>query len=149
MPDWPLCLCLPRLIRPKSQDEELEFFQRTLPLRRTASFRAAYDALFGIYAAIADRDRQAFCKAVASMQRTAWKNAEWREYGAPLKRLRDDLASIGVDCVGMSSLGPMLFCFGDATSLNEVVRHQDALDCDVIVTTPDNAGRVLSKVRHA
>ena len=68
MPDWPLCLCLPRRIRPKSQNEEIEFFQRTLPLHPTASFRAAYDALFGIYAAVADLDKGAFCKAVELMR---------------------------------------------------------------------------------
>ena len=149
MPDWPLCLCLPRRIRPKSQNEEIEFFQRTLPLHPTASFRAAYDALFGIYAAVADLDKGAFCKAVELMQHTTWKEAEWQEYGAPLRRLRDDLVSIGVGCVGMSSLGPMLFCFAAPATLDEVIRSQDALDCDVVWTRPDNKGRVLVQAQHA
>jgi beta-ribofuranosylaminobenzene 5'-phosphate synthase len=149
MPDWPLCLCVPRNIRPKSQHEEFEFFQRTLPLHPIASFRAAYDALFGIYAAVAERDREAFCKAVASMQRTSWKEAEWREYGPPLERLRDDLVRIGAECVGMSSLGPMLFCFGDAATLDEIALRQDALECDVVRTAPDNEGRGLVQAQYA
>jgi beta-ribofuranosylaminobenzene 5'-phosphate synthase len=147
MPDWPLCLCVPRSIRPKSQNDEVEFFQRTLPLDPSASFRAAYDALFGIYAAAADADREAFCRAVDAMQRTTWKDAEWREYGEPLKGLRDGLAGIGVDCVGMSSLGPMLFCLGEVTALDEVVRRQDALDCKIVrpCPAPISRGTFLSR----
>jgi beta-ribofuranosylaminobenzene 5'-phosphate synthase len=149
MPEWPMCLCLPRSIRPKSQNEELDFFKRTAPVDPAASFRAAYDALFGIYAAVADADHEAFCRAVTSIQHTTWKNAEWREYGVQLERLRDDLACLGADCVGMSSLGPMLFCLGDPTILDEVVRRQDALDCKIVRTVPDNAGRVVLQARHA
>ena len=117
MPEWPCVSCIPRNIRPKSQSEELDFFKRTAPVDPAASFRAAYDALFGIYAAVADADHGAFCQAVTSIQHTTWKNAEWREYRMPLARLRDDLACIGADCVGMSSLGPMLFCLGDFRDL--------------------------------
>jgi beta-ribofuranosylaminobenzene 5'-phosphate synthase len=149
MPEWPLCLCVPRSIRAKSQDEELDFFQRTAPLDPASSFRAAYDALFGIYAAVADADYEAFCRAVTSIQHTTWKNAEWHEYGASLGQLRDDLARIGTDCVGMSSLGPMLFCLGNPTTLDEVVRRQDALDCEIVRTAPGNAGRVVLRARHA
>lgn len=144
MPPWPLCLCIPKNVRPKSQDEELEFFDRVAPLDPAASFRAAYDALFGIYAAVAEADHEAFCRAVNSMQTTSWKTAEWREYGAPLQGLRESLARMDANCVGMSSLGPMLFCLGDAMTLNEIVRRQDALDCEVVLTTPSNAGREVS-----
>jgi beta-ribofuranosylaminobenzene 5'-phosphate synthase len=143
MPNWPPCLCVPRNIRSKSQTEELDFFERTLPLHSIASFRAAYHALFGIYAAVADADREAFCKAVAVMQRTTWKKAEWREYDLPLKRLHDQLVRIGADCVGMSSLGPMLFCLGSSTTLDNIVHRRDVLDCDIFRTAPDNTGRAI------
>jgi beta-ribofuranosylaminobenzene 5'-phosphate synthase len=149
MPAWPLCLCIPKDIRAKSQEEELEFFERVAPLDPAASFRSAYDALFGIYAAVADADYTAFCRAINSIQDTSWKTAEWREYGAPLQQLREGLTRMGGDCVGMSSLGPMLFCLGDAATLTHIVRRQDALDCEVVLTAPINIGRKLSQFIHA
>jgi beta-ribofuranosylaminobenzene 5'-phosphate synthase len=128
MPQWPLALCVPRGIQPKSQDQELEFFKRTTPLDPESSFRSAYDALFGIYAAVAEIDYAAFCKAVDSIQSTSWKDAEWHEYGTPLTKLRDDLLRAGADCVRMSSLGPMLFCFGRADALANIARNHVDFD---------------------
>ena len=49
MPTWHLCLCVPNSIRPKTQKEEAEFFERTTPLGSDASYEASYEALFGIY----------------------------------------------------------------------------------------------------
>ena len=79
------------------------------------------------------------------MQRTAWKRAERAEYGEPLNALAGELAGFGTDCVGMSSLGPTLFCFGDAVRLAEIARMADSLDCDVYRTLPSNAGRHVTE----
>jgi beta-ribofuranosylaminobenzene 5'-phosphate synthase len=145
IPEWSLCLCVPRSIRPKTQEEEVEFFARTAPLSPEASFRAAYEALFNLYASAAEADYIAFCGAVDAMQRTEWKAKEWYEYGATLNALRVNLSSLGARCVGMSSLGPMLVCFGDPSRLCEIPRHADALDCDVISTIPRNRGRSITR----
>ncbi len=145
MPEWTLCLCVPRSIRPKTQEEEVEFFARITPLSPAASFQAAYEALFGVYASVAEADYVAFCKAVAAMQQTEWKAKEWYEYGTTLKTLRVNLLSLGAHCVGMSSLGPMLFCLGDTSSLSTIARSEDALDCDVISTKADNHGRSIKR----
>ena len=76
------------------------------------------------------------------MQRTTWKDAEWREYGEAARNGCATISrDIGVDCVGMSSLGPMLFCLGEITALlDEVVRQQDALDCKIVRTAPRQCG---------
>jgi beta-ribofuranosylaminobenzene 5'-phosphate synthase len=149
MPEWPLCICLPRSIRPKSQSEEVEFFRRVLPLEPNASFQAAYEALFGVYAAAAEADFRAFCRAVNAMQKTAWKSAEWKEYGEPLQRIGQRLAGVGADCVGMSSLGPMTFCFGSQGVLDRIADYQDELDCDVMCSAPHNGGRIVAGVACA
>jgi beta-ribofuranosylaminobenzene 5'-phosphate synthase len=80
------------------------------------------------------------------MQRTEWKAKEWGEYGATLQALRVKLLSLGADCVGMSSLGPMLFCLGNASCLSEIARQEEALDCDLIFTKPSNYGRSLQGI---
>jgi beta-ribofuranosylaminobenzene 5'-phosphate synthase len=145
MPDWPLCICVPNAIRPKTQDEETEFFSRVTPLSAAASYRASYEALFGVYASVKDQDYNGFCRAVNLMQDTEWKRLEWLEYDEPIQSLRDELMRCGADCVGMSSLGPMLFCFGNSRVLARVVREEASLDCTVYRTRPNNHGRHLSR----
>jgi beta-ribofuranosylaminobenzene 5'-phosphate synthase len=144
MPDWPVLLCLPREISTKTQEEEIEFFERTLPLAPADSFQAAYEAVFGMYAAVAEKNRLSFCHAVEAMQQSAWKAAEWRHHGPSLSQLGERLRRLGVDCCGMSSLGPLLFCLGESHVLQEVMRSQDALDCDMMITGPVASGRSMT-----
>jgi beta-ribofuranosylaminobenzene 5'-phosphate synthase len=146
MPAWPLCLCVPRSIRTKSQAEELEFFSRTAPLRPEASFKAAYEAVFNVYATVSDADYRGFCNSITAMQNTDWKACEWREYGTALQELKAGLLQRGADCVGMSSLGPMLFCFADPVALELMQRDRDDLDCDFFIGTPKNSGRSIKQV---
>jgi beta-ribofuranosylaminobenzene 5'-phosphate synthase len=143
MPNWPLCVCIPTNVRGKTQQEEIDFFDRVLPLSIESSYRSCYDAVFGIYASVKDRDYESFCRAVISMQTTAWKALEWNEYGDALQLLKRNLENFGVDCVGMSSLGPSLFCFASPKILNRLVEMQSSLNCEIIQTRPNNAGRVL------
>lgn len=141
MPDWQLCLCLPRSIIPKTQEEERDFFDRTTPLSPQQSHRAAYNALFHIYGSIAEQNYEMFCTGVNTMQETAWKKAEWMEYGSSLNQLRSSLQDLGADCVGLSSLGPMVFCFANSEVLADIERRQKEMDCDVILSVPCNVGR--------
>ncbi|WOH75409.1 hypothetical protein RX330_09905 [Bradyrhizobium sp. NDS-1] len=143
MPDWPLCVCIPERIRAKTQREEVEFFERVLPLAIQDSYRTCYEAVFGIYAAVKDHDYQAFCRAVTSIQTTTWKALEWNEYGGALQRLKGQVERFGVDCVGMSSLGPSLFCFATPQTLDRLVEAQLSLNCEIYKTRPNNSGRVL------
>ncbi len=145
MPSWPLCICVPLDIRPKTQEEEIEFFSRTTPLAASDSYRACYEAVFGIYGSVKDGNYAAFCEAIDLMQDTTWKRLESREYGAPLQRLKSEVQRLGVDCVGMSSLGPALFCFASPSVLESLVQAQASLNCRVFCTQPNNSGRVLSR----
>lgn len=144
MPSWPMILCVPRSITPKTQKEEIEFFRRITPLPASASFEASYIALFQIYAAAVERNYRAFCQGIDRMQYTAWKSAERAEYGTPLRQLTEKLLEAGADCVGMSSLGPMLFCFAEPSRLAPLAQLAGALDCDVYQTSPTNVGRSVT-----
>ncbi len=148
MPHWPLLLCIPRAIRPKTQEEEAAFFARTAPLPAAASFEASYIALFEIYAATIERDFDAFCHGVNHMQTTAWKHAERAEYGRALNLISEGLQDAGARCVGMSSLGPMLFCFADPSRLNDIAEAARNLNCEVHRVQPANRGREV-QITHA
>jgi beta-ribofuranosylaminobenzene 5'-phosphate synthase len=141
MPVWPLLLCVPRAVAPKTQQEEIAFFERAVPLPASASFEASYIALFEIYAAAAERDYIAFCRGVERIQQTTWKRAERAEYGSALATLDAALLEAGADCVGMSSLGPMLFCFADPARIIAISDAARAIGCEVYRTTPANRGR--------
>lgn len=143
MPAWPLALCVPRAARPMTHSEEVEFFKKSTPLSAEASYRAAYVALFQIHASIIDRNYPAFCAGITEMQRTDWKTLEWKEHGLPLLTLKERLCGAGADCVGMSSLGPMLYAFGSDDTLGELLKRSDEFACDITVTRPANHGRSI------
>ena len=149
MPAWPVVLCVPTGIVPKTHMQEVEFFGRTLPLPAAASFEAAYVALMDIFAALLEKDYAGFCRGIEAIQRTTWKSLEWREYGAPLKTVRSKLMDLGVDCVGMSSLGPMLYSLAPLPILQRVVASSEELQCEVVLTHVTNSGRRILGNKHA
>jgi beta-ribofuranosylaminobenzene 5'-phosphate synthase len=148
MPNWPILLCLPRGIRPKTQDEEIDFFARTTPLSVAASHEASYVALFGLYASAAEADFVAFCRGVEQMQISEWKRAERAEYGDELVAISNGLRHAGAQCVGMSSLGPLLFCLAKEPDIANVTWAAEALNCEVREVRPTNRGRDL-RASHA
>ena len=143
MPDWPILLCLPNSLRPKTQAEEIDFFARTTPIPGPASYEASYVALFELYAAAAEADFAAFCRGVERMQLSAWKRAERIEYGDPLATINKGLHDAGAQCVGMSSLGPLLFCLANSEDVARLWQVAQKLDCDVREVRPVNRGRGL------
>ncbi|WP_279388826.1 beta-ribofuranosylaminobenzene 5'-phosphate synthase family protein [Sphingomonas sp. PP-CE-1G-424] len=143
MPDWPILLCLPKRLQSKTQGDEIAFFARTTPLPAYASYKASYVALFELYAAAAEVDFAAFCRGVERMQLSSWKGAERAEYGVALATISEGLLDAGARCVGMSSLGPLLFCLADAGDVARLSQVAQSLDCEVREVRPVNRGRVL------
>lgn len=143
MPEWDIGICIPLGIPHKSEAEERAFFERTCPLAAEAVYETLYHALFGLYAAIREADRAAFCRALRAIQECAWKMAERQEYGPALAEIEQALYGCGADAVGMSSLGPTLFFLADSVP-DVVSRMQSAHpDCECFSTRPANRGREL------
>ena len=142
IPQWPMLLCVPA-INPKTQEEEVAFFKRVTPLPACSSFEAAYIALFELYAAAAERDYVAFCRGIDLIQKTTWKAAERAQYGSALRHIDSQLRGAGADCVGMSSLGPMLFCFADAARMARIAEVAQAMGCNVHNAVPADRGRTI------
>ncbi|GMM91701.1 beta-ribofuranosylaminobenzene 5'-phosphate synthase family protein [Qipengyuania sp. MTN3-11] len=141
MPNWNMVACLPKSIPFKSQGEEIAFFAQTTPIPEPESHRAAYIALFDIYASALDADYNRFCEGVERMQTTHWKSAEIGQYGEPLSQLREDVRQLGADCSGLSSLGPAIFAMGSKDALRKICDRQAELDCIVVPLSPSTGGR--------
>lgn len=145
-PKWPMGLCLPRKCRPKTQEEEVEFFRRVTPLAAANSFEAAYIAVFQVLASLVEQDYQSFCHAIKAMQNSEWKRLERAEYAPYVDDTDRALRDLGADCVGMSSLGPMLYFFASAEALERVRAHSEQLDADIFLTLPANNGRRMTRI---
>lgn len=143
MPMWTIGICIPREFTPKTQAEELDFFRRVAPLSLESSYETAYQATFGVYAAVAERNFDAFCAAVDALQETEWKQAERAEYGRKLGQLDMDLRREGARAVGMSSLGPALFFLGDEDAMGRIHMNAERFGSYIFLTEPANTGRVL------
>ncbi|MEM8917223.1 MAG: beta-ribofuranosylaminobenzene 5'-phosphate synthase family protein [Pseudomonadota bacterium] len=143
MPNWPMIVCLPKRIPPKSHEEEAEFFLKTTPIKDSESFEATYVSLFQIYGGVIDHDYESFCKGIDAIQRTRWKSAEISEYDKSIFSLLAAAKEAGVDCAGMSSLGPLVYCFGNHSVLNEMMLKADEFDCQIYKVSPCNEGRKI------
>ena len=143
IPNWPLCLCVPRSIPTKSRKEEIEFFSRATPIDAMDSYVAAYHAIFGVYSAVVEKNYRAFCTSIYALQETKWKMRERNEYSSELEEVEARLLELGATSVGMSSLGPMLYCFGGSGSLDRISAAAECLDCYVTTTIPYNSGREM------
>ena len=143
MPAWAVCLCLPLQLRPRTQAEEREFFSRTAPISETSAYETTYHALFGAYAAAAEKNLDTFCRAIDKLQTVEWKLQERAQYGTGVEECAAKLKEYGMRGIGMSSLGPLLYCFGPNTAI--VRAKQTLIDdgCMIFVTSPSNRGRTV------
>jgi len=143
MPDWEFGICMPAAIAHKTQAEERDFFRRTCPLPADKVYETVYHTLFGLYAALREADRSAFCAALKAVQNCAWKLAERQEYGDALLEIEQTIYAAGAEAVGMSSLGPSLFFLADDVNRIVTAMRQSRPDCEWLITRPDNRGREI------
>jgi beta-ribofuranosylaminobenzene 5'-phosphate synthase len=54
MPNWKVGLCIPKNAKPKTQEDEAEFFEKACPIVSSESYRVLYHCLFGAYASVRD-----------------------------------------------------------------------------------------------
>jgi len=144
LPDWQIGVCIPTYIQNKSHHEEVEFFKKTLPLDKASVDSILYEAVYGITASIIENDYEAFCKSVNTIQFTKWKYMERLLYGEDLIELEQKIKFFGADCVGMSSLGPILFFTGK--NINGIVEQISSNIPEVVCysTSFNNQGRIIN-----
>jgi beta-ribofuranosylaminobenzene 5'-phosphate synthase len=143
MPLWDIGICIPTKVKPKTEMEEKLFFESICPITDSQVYETLYHALYGIHAAILEKDKYTFCKALINIQMCAWKKSEKMQYGNDLFELENDLYKCGASAVGMSSLGPILLFLSD--NVAEVIKKMQlkSAPCQLIHTHPINKGRIV------
>ncbi|MGD2092593.1 MAG: beta-ribofuranosylaminobenzene 5'-phosphate synthase [Candidatus Aminicenantes bacterium] len=143
MPLWDIGICIPSKVKPKSEMEEKLFFESTCPISDNQIYETLYHALYGIHAAILEKNKHTFCKSLINIQMCAWKKSEKMQYGNDLVELENDLYKCGASAVGMSSLGPTLLFLSD--NVFEVIKKMllKNAPCQLIHTQPMNKGRIV------
>jgi beta-ribofuranosylaminobenzene 5'-phosphate synthase len=143
MPNWKVGLCVPKNAKPKTQEEEAEFFENTCPIVSTESYRVLYHCLFGAYAAVRELDIDAFAESINAIQTCEWKMKERHQYRATLLQVEKRLYESGVLAVGMSSLGPLLFFLTHDGEYDRIVAEMQGEDCEIFVSSCSNSGRTI------
>lgn len=143
IPEWEMGVCIPS-INHKTEKEEVEFFQENCPIDKKDVEDVLYDAVYGITSSIMENDFETFCKAIDSIQHTKWKQLERALYGLGLSEVEANIRGAGACCVGMSSLGPLLYFFGDNIDgiIERIERSVSQVDC--FKTSLNNLGRVVA-----
>lgn len=142
LPLWDLGICIPP-ITPKTEDEEKDFFQKNCPIKKKEVESILYEAVYGITSALMEDDFDVFCKSIDTIQQTKWKSLERNLYGKELIAAESIIRNAGAKCVGMSSLGPLLYFFGN--DIDAIVDHakKDMPSCVCFKTSFNNSSRVV------
>ena len=142
-PEWEIGLCIPMSIRPKSRAEEIEFFEKTCPINSQESYKAVFHSLFGAYASVREHDMESFAKSIREIQHCEWKQCERHEYASELFEIESKLYDLGAKCVGLSSLGPLLFFLAPVGKYGTIQEKMENTNSRIIVTTASNSGREI------
>lgn len=125
-----------------SAKEEVDFFNKICPISLSAVHESIYYAISGMACAAVENDYSTFSKSINDIQETEWKKAEWSIQSDLVYKLREELQNVGVECVGLSSLGPALYFM--ANNLKDII-NKIRLSEEYIVMhcSPNNSGREI------
>lgn len=142
LPEWHLGICIPP-IEHKSEEEESDFFQKNCPINKDAVEKILYEAVYGITSSLMEENFDTFCQSINAIQQTKWKALERNLYGNELIIAESTIRRAGAQCVGMSSLGPMLYFFGDDIDkiVWKVTKENPSYVC--LKTSFNNSARIL------
>ena len=142
LPGWEMGICIPPILN-KTEDEEKVFFDKNCPIGQEAVENILYESVYGISSSLLENDFNTFCKSVDSIQETKWKSLERDLYGDELKMIESIIKKAGAKCVGMSSLGPLLYFFGEDIDSIVYRVNADLAGGKCFKTSFNNSGRIL------
>jgi beta-ribofuranosylaminobenzene 5'-phosphate synthase len=144
LPDWNIGVCIPKYIKNKSEQEEVDFFKKHCPINKSHIENILYESVYGITSSIIEGNYDTFCQSINVIQSTKWKHLERSLYGNALLDLEKKIKYFGADCVGMSSLGPAIFFM--AENIDDIIRNlsheESSLKC--YHAKFNNCGRMIS-----
>lgn len=142
LPEWQLGICIPS-IENKTEEEEMEFFQKNCPINKDAVNKILYEAVYGITSSLMESDFDVFCKSIDAIQQTKWKSLERNLYGKKLMTAESVIRNAGAKCVGMSSLGPLLYFFGDDIDMIVAKVKDEMPYCACFISSFNNSSRIV------
>lgn len=139
-PEWSIAIFLPksRSIIP-SGAYEIDFFEKYAPIKIEDVYQTSFLTTFGILPSILDENKLLFSEAVSELQRLGWKSLEWAQYDGVLNRCRATLVENGLSGVGLSSMGPAIYCLSE--NLDKKNTLPEGFHCDQVM--PNNTGRLV------
>lgn len=146
MPQWEMGICISKRIQTLSEAQEVSFFKEVNSIGQSEINEILYHAVYGVVASIEESDQEMFNRAIKNIQGTQWKLLERSNYGNEIANAERILYQNGAKCVGMSSMGPLLFFTGD--NVNEIIRRVNEsyseMECYSIM--PNNSPRKLMHI---
>jgi beta-ribofuranosylaminobenzene 5'-phosphate synthase len=142
-PDWEFVVCIPKNIPPLSIIEEINFFNKSTPIKKNETLEILYVSLYGVAASIVEKDFKAFCVSINDLQRTKWKRLERLMYKGNIKRIENNLFKAGAKSVAMSSLGPSLIVFSDNIESFLFNSHKFSNELIFYKAKANNEGRLI------
>lgn len=143
LPEWKIMCCVPDLPETK-EEEEVEFFKSVCPLPEDEISRLVRFVVMGLIPAVLEENYDLLCRQINKLQTMIWKSREINRYGSTIWDLMSQLRKYDIDAIGMSSMGPMLYCFCKS-SRKELVKRmkKDFSFKRIFLTNPRNSGREL------
>ena len=142
LPLWDLGICIPQIV-PKTEEEEKRFFQTNCPIEKSDVEKILYEVVYGVTSSLLENDFKAFCESINAIQQTKWKSLERNLYGETIIEAEKTIRKNGARCVGMSSLGPMLYFFGDDIEGSVEKVNREMSQCVCFKTTFNNLSRIV------
>lgn len=118
--DWRFHLVLPSGVR-RSGRSEKAFFKANTPIRTRSVLDTLAVVYHGLLPAIVEDDLSSIREALASLQRTGFKQRELRAQPTAVRRCIRALHGAGF-AAGMSSMGPLTFAISERGRTDEVRR---------------------------
>ena len=143
MPQWKIGICISKRIQTLSEAQEVSFFKKVNSIGQSEINEILYHAVYGVVASIEESDQATFNQAIKVIQSTQWKLLERSNYGDEIENAERILYQNGAKCVGMSSMGPLLFFTGDdiPAIIQRVNNSNLEMECYVVRT--NNSPRKL------
>lgn len=140
-PPWKVGIAIPKLIRCKSELEEVSFFKNTCPIDRNEVEIILYEVIYGSLSSLIENNFDDFCFSVNAIQKTKWKQEERNLYKGEISELEEILIKKGAKCVGMSSLGPGIYFLSE--TIDESIMDFDKSKIQIFIAEMNNDSRII------
>ena len=137
----------PNISQGASGNEEVDIFQEYSPININEVEKICYLTLMKLMPSIVEEDIESFGDSVKKIQSTGFKKIERDLQGSKINNLLENMADIGIPCVGMSSFGPTCFGITDSLSkkLKKELEHITDNDTSILFTKGKNHGAIIKE----